>query len=145
MNILPLLMAVLSGVAMAVQGALNTDLSKTIGLLAGTFFVHIVGTIFAVILLFFRLSETHWNAITSVPWYNFLGGIIGVGIVYGVIFSMTKLGAAATTTAIIIGQISMAAIIDKFGLFGLESIPFNLWKGLGIILMALSGWLLLHK
>ena len=74
-----------------------------------------------------------------------MGGIIGVGIVYGVIFSMTKLGAAATTTAIIIGQISMAAIIDKFGLFGLESIPFNLWKGLGIILMALSGWLLLHK
>jgi len=140
-----LLTAAVSGIAMAVQGSLNTDLGKSIGLLAGTFVVQIVGTVFALLLLILGLGRSQWNMLNTVPWYSFLGGVIGVGIVYGVVYSISKVGAAAATTAIIVGQISMAAIVDCFGLFGLEKIPFNMWKGLGIILMAISGWLLLRK
>lgn len=51
-EMLPLVLALVSGVLMAVQGSLNTALSKVIGLLEATFFVHITGTILAVILLF---------------------------------------------------------------------------------------------
>ena len=36
----------------------------------------------------------------------------------------------------------MAALVDHLGLFGLEPIPFNWWKGIGIGLMAVSAWLL---
>lgn len=83
--------------------------------------------------------------LSQVPWYNYLGGVIGVGIVYGVIASIDKVGVAAATTAIIVGQVSMAALVDHFGWFGLEAVPFNWWKGIGIVLMAASAWMLLHK
>lgn len=145
MYIMALLAAAVSGIAMAIQGSLNTDLGKSIGLLAGTFVVQIIGTVFAFLLLILGLDKSHWNMLDTVPWYSFLGGVIGVGIVYGVVYSISKVGAAAATTAIIVGQISMAAIVDHFGLFGLEKIPFNMCKGLGVILMAVSGWLLLRK
>lgn len=145
MTIFALIIAAISGIAMAIQGSLNTALGKIIGLLAGTFVVQISGTIFVLLLLLIGLGDSRWGAITTVPWYYFLGGVIGVGIIYGVVVAIGQLGVAAATTAIIVGQISMSAVVDHFGWFGLESIPFNIWKGVGIILMAVSAWMLLHK
>ncbi|HHX01298.1 MAG TPA: DMT family transporter [Firmicutes bacterium] len=142
---LALLAAAVSGVAMAIQGSLNTALSKKIGLVPGTFIVHLVGTGFALVLLLFGVGKSQWEMLKQVPWYNFIGGILGVGIVYGVMVSIEKTGVAAATTAIIVGQVSMAALVDHLGLFGLEPIPFNWWKGIGIGLMAVSAWLLLHR
>lgn len=49
---LALLLAFVSGILMAVQGALNSGLSKVIGLLETTFVVHITGTILIMLLLF---------------------------------------------------------------------------------------------
>ena len=46
MTIIALVIAALSGIAMAVQGSLNTTLGEHIGLLAGTFLVHVIGSIF---------------------------------------------------------------------------------------------------
>lgn len=145
MSIIALIVAAVSGIAMAIQGSLNTGLGKIIGLLSGTFIVQITGTIFALVLLLLGLGENKWSALAQVPWYYFLGGIIGVGIVYGVVVAIGQVGVAAATTAIIIGQISTSALVDHFGWFGLEAIPFNIWKGIGILLMAISGWMLLHK
>ncbi|HKM17522.1 MAG: DMT family transporter [Firmicutes bacterium] len=141
---LALVAAAVSGIAMAVQGSLNTALSKKIGLVPGTFIVHLVGTAFALALLLFGVGKSQWQMLPSVPWYNFIGGILGVGIVYGVMVSIEQTGVAAATTAIIVGQVSTAAFIDHLGLFGLEPIPFNWWKGIGIGLMAFSAWLILH-
>ena len=127
---LALIIAAVSGIAMAVQGSLNTALSKKVGVLFGTFIVQFTGTIFTIILLLFKLGSIKWQVLPQVPWYNYLGGIIGVGIVYGVITSIDRVGVAAATTAIIVGQVSMAALVDHFGWFGLEAVPFNIWKGL---------------
>lgn len=142
---LALLSAAVSGIAMAIQGSLNTALSKKIGLVPGTFTVHLVGTIFAVVLLLFGVGKSQWQELPQVPWYNFIGGVLGVGIVYGVMIGIEKIGVAKATTAIIIGQMSTAALVDHFGWFGLEPVPFNWWKGVGIVLMAVSAWMLLHR
>ncbi len=145
MNIVALVIAAVSGILMAIQGSLNTALGKVVGLLTGTFVVHIVGSVFTLLLLVLNVEAVKWNMLGKAPWYSYLGGIIGVGIVYGVITSIGRVGVAAATTAIIVGQVSMAAVVDHFGLFGLTAIPFNIWKGVGIGLMAVSAWLLLHK
>ncbi|HPT92577.1 MAG TPA: DMT family transporter [Limnochordia bacterium] len=142
---LALLSAAVSGIAMAIQGSLNTALSKKIGLVPGTFTVHLVGTIFALVLLLFGVGKSQWQELPQVPWYNFIGGVLGVGIVYGVMIGIEKIGVAKATTAIIIGQMSTAALVDHFGWFGLEPVPFNWWKGVGIVLMAVSAWMLLHR
>jgi len=145
MSIVSLVLAALSGIFMAIQGALNTVLSKVIGLLEATFLVHVIGTFAGFILLVFGLGQGDWHQISRAPWYAYLGGILGLAIVYLVATAIAKVGAAPATTAIILGQVSTAALVDHFGWFGLEPISFNIWKGVGIILMAAGAWLLLYR
>ena len=70
---------------------------------------------------------------------------VGIAIIYLVASSIAQAGVASATTAIIVGQVLTAAVIDWFGWFGVEQVPFSLWKGLGILLMAGGAWLLLSR
>ena len=143
-NLLSLLLALISGVLMAVQGSLNTTLSKVVGLLETTFIVHITGTILLMILLFIlRMGRGNLYALPEAPWYAYLGGVIGVGIIYLVAASIPEVGVANATTAIIIGQVLTAIIIDHFGAFGLEKMPYGWSQFLGLTLLVIGGKLLL--
>lgn len=143
-NVLALLLALISGVLMAIQGSLNTALSKVVGLLETTFVVHVTGTIILVVLLFlFRMGKGNLYALPEAPWYAYLGGVIGVGIIYLVAASIPEVGMANATTAIIVGQVLTAIIIDHFGAFGLERISYGWNQILGLVLLVVGAKLLL--
>jgi transporter family-2 protein len=143
-KLLALLIAAVAGVTMAVQGTLNAALGKVVGLLEATMVVHLVGLVFATLLVVsLRLNNLSWHKFTQAPWYTYLGGILGVAIIYGVIRSIPKVGVAPATTAIILGQVFTAGLIDHLGLFGMRQIPFGWFKIVGIGLMATGAWLLL--
>jgi len=144
-NLFSLLIAALSGMLMAVQGSLNATLSKVVGLLETTFIVHIIGTVVVSILLFgFQLGKGDLNQVSAAPWYSYLGGVISIFIIYLVAASIPKVGVANATTAIIIGQVLTAVLIDYLGLFGLEKMHFDWQKIIGIILLAIGAKLLLQ-
>ncbi|MGI6678170.1 MAG: DMT family transporter [Dehalobacterium sp.] len=144
--ILPLLIAALSGVAMALQGTVNSFMSKTIGQMETTFIVHLIGAITAVIILIvFYFDRVHLSRLGEVPWYGYLGGVISVLIIFGVVASMTKVGVANATTAIIVGQVTAALIIDSTGFLGMEKFPLTWIKGVGVLLLALGARLMLSK
>ncbi|UNC90714.1 DMT family transporter [Candidatus Contubernalis alkaliaceticus] len=139
LKIIAMLIAVLSGVSMAVQGALNTVMGKFIGVLETTFIVHIVGTLVVFLGLFvFKLGSGSFENLNRAPWYAFIGGVFGVIIVYSVVYSISNLGVAIATTVIITGQIITAVLIDHFGLFGLDKICFSWTKVLGILFLSLG-------
>lgn len=142
---LALLLAALSGVLMALQGTLNTALAKIAGLLEGTLVVHVVGSILALGLILAGLGRGSLGNLPKAPWYTYLGGVLSVGIIYLVAASIARAGVAPATTAIILGQVFTAALVDHFGWLGLEPLPFTLWKGVGILLMAGGAWLLLSR
>ncbi len=145
-KLLSLVIAALSGTTMALQGTINAALSKTIGLVEATFIVHLVGLIFVSIILFaFNLGSLKVDLLRQVPWYYYLGGVLGVVIVYLVMKSIPKVGVAAATTAIILGQVFTAGLIDHFGFCGMEKTPFNWCRVGGTLLMAGGAWLLLRK
>lgn len=139
---LPFFTAAISGVAMAIQGTINSSLSQKTSLLSATFIVHIIGTLVAlVVVLAWRapLMKYHW---INIPWYLYLGGILSVLIVGLVAISIPKVGVCNATTAIIIGQVSMAVLIDHFGWFGLSRLPWNPSQLLGVALFAAGAKLL---
>lgn len=143
-NVLSLLLALLSGALMAVQGSMNTALSKVIGLLETTFIVHLMGTVVLLILLFIlRMGKGNFSDVAAAPWYLYLGGLISVGIIYLVAGSMAELGVANTTTAIIVGQVVTAIIIDHLGAFGLEQLPFAWSQLIGLLFLVFGANLLL--
>jgi len=129
---------------MAIQGSLNTVLSKVIGLLETTFVVQLTGTLILVVLLFIlRMGKGNFALWAQAPWYAYLGGVIGVGIIYLVAASIPEVGVANATTAIIIGQVLTAIIIDHFGAFGLEKISYSWNQVIGLIFLVVGGKLLL--
>ncbi|NMB46562.1 MAG: DMT family transporter [Firmicutes bacterium] len=142
-RIAALLIAALAGALMALQGSLNSALGKVAGLWEATFLVQITGTLLAVGLLF-AVSDGSLQKLWSAPWYTWLGGVLGVAIIFTVAASIPKVGVAEATTAIIVAQVLTACIIDHLGLFGLQSIPFTWWRWVGGALLAAGGWFLLR-
>jgi transporter family-2 protein len=130
---------------MAIQGSLNSVLGKIVGLWEATFVVHVVATLLVAIIIFIlNLNKGDFANLSEAPWYTYVGGILNVLILYGVVMSIPKLGVANATTAIIVGQVTTAVLIDHFGLWGLEAIPFQWIKLLGVALLALGARLLLN-
>lgn len=139
-----LLVAVMAGVLMAVQGAMNSVVSRALGLSGATFIVHLTATLIMVAVILSGAGKTAWSNYDKVPWYDYLGGAIGVLITYTVVMSIPKLGAAVATTAIIVGQVLTACLLDHFGLFGLEKMPFTWMRFLGLVLLAIGAKLILN-
>lgn len=143
---LPLVIAALSGVAMAIQGSINSSLGKVVGLWETTFIVHLTGLLLVAALLFIcKVGDGCLGDLAQAPWYTYLGGVLGVLIIYAVIRSIPKIGVAPATTAIILGQVFTAGLVDHFGLFGMHKIPFSLYNVLGTLMMAGGAWLILKQ
>jgi transporter family-2 protein len=143
-HLLPLLLALVSGVLMAVQGSLNTAMAKVVGLWEATFVVHITGTLLLIVILFaLKGGVGGLGMLPTAPWYAYLGGVAGVFIIYLVAASIPSIGVANATTAIIVGQVLTAVLIDHFGAFGLTRTPCGVNQLAGLVLLAVGAKLLL--
>ncbi len=141
---MPFIIAATSGILMAVQGSLNSVLAQKTSLLAATLIVHLIGSLFACIAVLIKqvpLLTYNWF---SIPWYLYLGGVLSVIIIGLVALSIPKIGVCNATTAIIIGQVGAAVLIDHFGWFGIERLPWSYWQLLGIGFFAIGAKLLFH-
>lgn len=141
---IPIVLAAISGAAMAIQGTLNSQLTQKTSLLSSTLVVHIIGTIIAlsaVLIWKVPILQHRWS---EVPWYLYLGGALNVLIIALVALSISKIGVSNAVTAIIIGQVGIAVIIDHLGLLGVQRIPWNVWQILGLFLFAGGAKLLIR-
>lgn len=139
---MPFIIAAISGIAMAVQGTINSILAQRTALLSATLMVHLIGSVVAlaaVLIAGAPLLHVPWQ---SIPWYLYLGGVLSVIIIGLVAVSIPRIGVANATTAIIIGQVGTAVLIDHFGWFGVERMSWNTWQFLGLALFAAGAKLL---
>ena len=72
---------------------------------------------------------------TSLPWWLWLGGVMGVCFVLGNILLFPRLGAVQTVVLPILGQVVTGLIIDRFGLFGAPLIDVTLPRIAGAIVV----------
>ncbi|MGE5449841.1 MAG: DMT family transporter [Methanomassiliicoccales archaeon] len=145
MNWFYLGIAALAGAAMAIQGSLNSVLTKNVGIWPSMLWVHVSGTLLVVILLVISKSHSSLLWQQPAPWPAYLGGILNVVIIWGVIKSIPITGVGNATTAIVLLQLITAVLIDNMGLLGLKKIGFCWWNLLGVLLMAAGARLMLIK
>jgi len=138
-------LAALSGAAMAVEGSINAALGKIVGVMESTLLVHLIGTLIVLIIMIFAGGWASADKLGQVPWWAYLGGVLSVLIIYALVLSMPKVGVANATTAIIVAQISMAVLIDAFGLFGIKRHSFSYYDILGIVLLVIGARILLME
>ncbi|HHZ20318.1 MAG TPA: DMT family transporter [Firmicutes bacterium] len=137
-----ILPAGLAGALMAIQGGLNGLLGKTIGLTETTFAVHLTGLVTILPFFLTKLNSLSLAKLSKVPWYAWLGGSLGVLIIYGVALSFPRLGAGKATTAIVAAQLFTAFLLDRFGWLDLSPRPFRTMHLVGIALIAVGAYLL---
>ena len=134
-----LIIALASGVALATQSAINTQLAKVMSgeAVIATFISFAVGTI---VLFFIAWVKTDlWgnlSAIPSQPWWKLIGGVLGAVVVFTTVLLAPKLGITAMLFFIIVGQLITAATIDHFGLIGMPIREVNITKFIGLIIVA---------
>jgi transporter family-2 protein len=126
--------AIISGIAMSVQGVFNTRLGEKIGVWETTVLVQVIALIVSLIVFLFWGDGSYANLKESNKLY-LLGGILGVVITFTVIKSVSLMGPTCGIGIILISQLLAAALIDAFGLFGSERIRFSLNHFLGIAIM----------
>ncbi|MEA4883382.1 MAG: DMT family transporter [Clostridia bacterium] len=151
-----LLIAAGSGVAMAFQGTVNAAAAKVVGLAEITFVVLASGAAAAGVGMAFGLGHSGLLGripgegglglaqIIRVPWWALLGGPVSPLITVAVAYGIQSAGAVNATTAIIVGQIGMAGIIDHMGWLGAERAAFTPFKLVGLVLVAVGAYILLN-
>lgn len=132
------LIALLSGALMSVQGVFNTQVTKTTGMWVSNAWAQL--TAFAVCAAaWLIMGRDSISAIAKVePQYMLLGGVIGAGITWTVIRSMSELGPAKAALLIVIAQLTVAYGIELLGIFGVEKEPLD-WRKIGGLALALVG------
>ena len=138
---LGILMALLSGALMSVQGVFNTEATKQTSLWVAAGFVQL--TAFAACTAaWLATGRESIAAIGSVrPWYLLLGGVIGAFITITVVQAMNRLGPAQAAMLIVTAKVAVAWLIQLFGLFGTEKTDFS-WRKLIGMALAVGGIIL---
>lgn len=136
-----ILIAILSGALMSVQGVFNTQVTKASGIWAAAAFVQASALVVCLAAWLFTERGPLQEIFRVQPKYMLLGGAIGAFITITVIKSMDALGPAKAVMIIVISQLLVAYIIELFGWFQVEKQPLEFRKVLGI-LIAIAGCIL---
>lgn len=133
--------ALISGALMSLQGVFNTQVTKSTSMWVSASWVQFSALIICLVAWFFCDRTSFSGLLTLEPKYLLLGGIIGAFITYTVIKSIASLGPAQAVMLILIAQLVVAWLIELFGLFGVEKVPFE-WRRLLGMAICIGGIIL---
>ncbi|WP_416828137.1 DMT family transporter [Ectobacillus polymachus] len=144
MNWLFYVLALLSGVVLALQAAINGGLGKRIGSIEGAFVSFSVGTLALLVAVLF-IGKGTLPSLAGIPKYQLTGGLMGAFYVAISVMVVPKLGVASTLTAVIVGQLIMGSIIDHYALLGGKQISFDMKRALALVCLGVGLWLFYKK
>jgi transporter family-2 protein len=140
------LLVVAGGIGGAVQAALMGRFGERVGTLeAFAFATLLTALIGAAVLLVGTRSFDGYGAAAHQPVWLWTAAAMSALIVLGITYTAPRIGTTATIGIIVAGNLAMGAVIDRFGLFGLEKIPFRWERLLGIVLLAAGAALSLRR
>ena len=139
-------MTVVAGLAGSVQVAVMGRLGERIGTIEALAFATLLTAVLsAAVLVAARQSFDAYAGGLRSPVWLWSGAAMGLIVILAITYASPRIGAAATIGLLIAGQLAMGAVIDRFGLFGLEQIPIGWPRVLGIALLAIGAALSLKK
>jgi len=139
-----MIMALLLGAILPLQAAINTRLSRIAGgSIAAAFVSFSVGTI-ALFLYLLITRQIHPQDIPfrQSPWWIWIGGLLGVFFVSGIIVVLPRLGVALSFSLVIAGQMALAILFDHFGWLGMTIREISFGKIAGAIFLIVGVFLI---
>ena len=135
-------LGIIAGGLIAIQSVLNASLGQRIGNLGSVLVLTLISAVTLVILIIIFPASSNLSSLPSLSeWYLYIGGVLGVAILAAPIFLVPRVGTTSTLIAIVLGQLTIALVIDQFGLFASPKIGMSSVRILGILLVALGAYL----
>jgi len=141
----PAVLAMTGGGLIAAQAPINARLRLVVGsplLAAAISFA--IGTVLLVAGVLMTNGQGGVTSIGGGPWWAYLGGLCGAVLVTATLVAVPRIGVTPTFVAVIVGQVVIAAVIDRFGLFGVASRGLTPTRIAAIVLLGFSLVLLLR-
>lgn len=138
-------LAATAGLAGAIQAAVMGELGERVGVLPALAFSAVVTIVIAFAAVALADGVGSVGRVLREPVWLWIGGALSLLIILAVTVSAPRIGTTATIGIVIAGNLVMAAVIDQFGLFGLDKIAIGWPRALGIVLLAAGTALSLHK
>jgi len=127
-------LAILAGILISVQSVFNAKVNENVGQWLTTTCVLGIGLISSI--LFYIITENSINIkVYTANYLFYVSGLFGIGLIICIMGAIKSLGPAYTVLISLITQLVVALCIDTFGLFGMESIPLQVNKLVGIGLL----------
>ncbi len=134
---------ILAGSLITVQSVLNAALGERTGNLGSVLILTFISILVLSLLIIVFPQTTNFKRIPGVSdWYLYLGGVFGVAILAAPIFLIPRIGATSTLTAVVVGQLVLALLVDHFGLFSFPRIEMSVTRILGILLLVAGAFLI---
>lgn len=142
-----ILLALLAGAFVPLQTGANAMLSKGLGNgVLSTLVVFIVAAITTLVfLLLGKPLVPSLGQLTQITWYSWvLGGVLGAGYIYLLIYTSPKLGMAGTVGFVVGGQLIVAILFDHFGWMNFVPHAIN-WKRIAGVMLLIAGVIIIKK
>lgn len=107
-----ILISICSGAIVVISRILNTRLAEKVGLMESSFFNYFTGLLSALILFAIAKDKVTLNQFYNIPFWAYLGGILGVIVVMLSSVVTPKMSTFYITLIIFIGQLFTGIFID---------------------------------
>lgn len=141
MNILLAIVGACSaGSLLAIGLAANARLKQTLhSPIAAATVNFLVGSIILTLLVASGLFKPpNFQQFANVPWWAFLGGLLGAVFVSLSTLTIPKLGLTTATLSVVCSQMMMSLCVDQFGWFGVPIHPLNFSRIFAIVMLILA-------
>ena len=141
---LPIILAALAGLCVALQSPSNATLARSSGSVWFASTISFAGGMILLLAVWAFYDRTPLAAVRQAPPWAWIGGLYGVTFVFAIAYATPRLGLAVTLTIAIATQLAGALVIDHFGLLGLKATPVSASRLVGVALVA-AGVLLVRR
>ena len=133
----PFLAVILGGLGIAIETPTNALLMKTTtSMLWASFISFLVGAAVLGLALMVTRAKLPAGWVGQTPWYGFIGGLYGAGVVTASSWATPKLGAGTTLVVIVAAQVALAVVLDQLGALGLEHHPLGWLRIAGVLVVS---------
>lgn len=140
-----LLLPLIGGAMIAAQAPVNARLRLVLGSPLGSALASfVVGTVLLMGAVVIAGDAGRLGALGGGPWWAYLGGAFGAVFVFAILVASPRLGVTTTFVAAIVGQVALAALIDRFGWLGAEAVPLS-WERLAALALMCASLVLLLR
>jgi bacterial/archaeal transporter family-2 protein len=140
--IVVVLIAVLGGLAGALQSQFLGVMEERVGTLASTFVTYAGGGL-AVALLMVVFQGNRLSELRELPWWVFGAGLMGLVVVASLGVSVANLGLGAGLTLFTAATLILGALIEHFGWFG-DGRSLDAMRVVGMALVIGGTWLVVR-